>query len=129
MTTTGRNFSGQVTPSVMDTEYIACNFRQPDCIDDGGVKKGVRLFPGDDTPRTFIRCNLSNCEPPPGSTCTLCNQAIRERNVYKDSDSVTIDGQSLELENYVHKTHGFIENGEYEYFDVPKETPVDRENE
>ena len=127
----GRNFSGKVGPPdiPLADEYILCNFSQPDCIDDGGVKKGIRLFPGDDTPRIFTSCNMKNCEPPPGSTYTDCNGAIVEKRVHKDSDTVTIDGQSVELENYVNKIHGYFKGGSYTYFSTPKEIPIDREDE
>ena len=46
MTTKGKNFSGQVTPNIIDNEYHECNFmiRQPDEVD--GKKTGVPLFEG-----------------------------------------------------------------------------------
>ena len=46
-----------------------------------GKKKPNRIIPGDDTPRTFIRCNLVNAIPPPGSTLISCNTSIIERNL------------------------------------------------
>ena len=75
--TEGKNFSGQPTPSIIDDHYRRCNFAQPAPVDSGGgVYVGVRLFPGDDTPPTFQRCNLANCEPPPGSTVVDCMTAL-----------------------------------------------------
>ncbi|MBN2560632.1 MAG: hypothetical protein JXQ75_06855 [Phycisphaerae bacterium] len=73
-----KNFAGKTTPAVIDVEYRDCNFSQRRPEERDGKKVGVRLFPGDDTPRTFIRCNLVNCEPPPGSTLVTCNTAIVE---------------------------------------------------
>ena len=117
MSTIHKNFSGKTTPSIIDTTYIECNFTNFAPIGDT-TKTGVRLFPGDDTSRTFIRCNLVNCETPPGSTLNKCNTTIRETRIYKDSDYVEIDGHSVEIENYVDKIYGrYLENGSYEYKD------------
>ncbi len=77
---TSKNFSGQTTPKTIAKEYKECNFTQPQSVKVGGKMQGVRLFPGDDTPRTFIDCNMVNCEPPPGSTLTGCNTVVVERD-------------------------------------------------
>jgi hypothetical protein len=92
--TEGRNFSGQVTPSIIDTEYVRCNFSLPYPVDSGGgVLVGVRLFPGDDTPRTFTRCNLINCEPPPGSTVIDCLTSLITTSTVVTE--IIIDGEPL----------------------------------
>ena len=78
MATERENFSGQTTPHIIDTVYRNCNFSQPQPVDVGGLKQGVRLFPGNNTLRTFIECNLVNCEPPPGSVLVQCNTTVRE---------------------------------------------------
>ena len=124
----GKNYHDKTGPPdiPLADEYRDCNFSQVDCIDDDGDKKGVRLFPGDDTPRTFTRCNMKNCEPPPLSTCVKCNQAIIEKQVLIDTDTVTIDGHAQEISNYAKRTHGFIENGEYNYFTTPKDKPINQ---
>ena len=121
------NFSGQQTPSLIDTDYRQCNFCQPAPVDGVGLKRGVRLFPGDDTPRTFIDCNLSNCEPPPGSTLTRCNTVIRESYVHTCTETVTIDGEPVELDHHSDYIYGKFDgdSGEYVYFDAPREVEVD----
>ena len=107
-----RNFSGQATPSVIDTEYMRCNFAQS--LPDPNLPNRVRIFPGDDTPRTFIRCNLVNCEVPPGSTVTKCNTSIVAPNMLIGSITVTIDGKSDSVEFYGTK---FYRDGEWHIAD------------
>jgi len=75
-----KNYSNQLTPSDIDTEYQNCNFSQQGETDGGSGWQPVRIFPGDDTPRTFIECNLGNAIPPPNSILTRCNTTIIERN-------------------------------------------------
>ena len=70
-----KNYSGQINPE-KDTEYRNCNFSQPTAIEVKEVMQGVRLFPDDDTPRTFIECNLVNCQVPPESKIERCNTAL-----------------------------------------------------
>lgn len=73
-----KNYAGQLTPEDIDSEYQNCNFSQ------AGSRRGVdgwqsaRIFPDDDTPRTFIECNLQNALPPPASTLIRCNTSIVE---------------------------------------------------
>lgn len=81
MTTIKKNFKNQATPSIVDVAYDSCNFCQDAPIIVDGKRRGVRLFPGDDTPRTFIDCNLCNAEPPPGSTLVHCLTAMIEYGV------------------------------------------------
>ncbi|MFZ9093052.1 MAG: hypothetical protein ACO3FE_23480 [Planctomycetaceae bacterium] len=47
--------------------YENCNFSQRN--------RNIPLFPGDPTPRTFIRCNMVNAVPPAGSEMIDCNTA------------------------------------------------------
>ncbi len=105
-----KNFSGQTTPKIKDTEYRNCNFSQPDCVDDAGKMRGVRIFPGDDTPRTFIGCNMVNCEPPLGSTQIDCNNAIVRR--------------LTQIAGPKQLAYGKYEKGKYLYFPTPKETLI-----
>jgi len=118
MTTKGMNFSGQVPPSIIDTEYEGCNFSQPEPVNDGGTMKGVDIFQGDTTPRTFIDCLVTNCELPPGSTCEK-KANIREnyKMIYKDT--ITIDEYSVEIENYAHVIYGYFHDGAYTYHPSP----------
>lgn len=104
------NFSSQVTPKIKDKEYQNCNFGQPDCVEVAGKMRGVRIFPGDDTARTFIGCNMVNCEPPPGSTQIDCNNAIIRRFPLLASPK--------------QEAYGKYEDGKYMYFETPKETPI-----
>ena len=108
-----RNFSGRPDRRVVDTEYEDCNFSQP-APRLAGRHKGVELFPGDPTPRTFRRCNLVNCEVPPGSTLIQCNTTIVEFAVQRGG-------------NYVNTVHGYFDGarGEYVYHPEPKEYVVD----
>jgi hypothetical protein len=124
MAVRNRNFSGETTPSIIDDTYINCNFSQPEPVNDSGDKKGIRLFPGDDTARTFIECNLVNCEPPPGSTITGCNTTIRENRIYSYSDFVEIDIVTMEIENFVDVIYGhYQQDGSYTYKDPFIEEP------
>ncbi len=109
----GKNFARTTTPRLIDTEYRKCNFSQSQPIDVGGKKRGVRLFPGDDTPRTFIGCNMVNCEPPPGSTVIHCNTWIIERNVVTSTDSVTVDGITVSIDHHSDFVHSKYVDGEY----------------
>jgi hypothetical protein len=87
-----------------------------------GAALGVRLFPGDDTPRTFIDCNLLNCEPPPGSIVQTCNTKLVRKSVpsaTKEDDVVVVDGVEISRTTY----HDYIALGRwtpsgYEY-EVP----------
>lgn len=113
--TENKNFRGQATPSIIDTEYLNCNFSTMNCIDVGGVKKGMRLFPGDDTPRVFINCNMSNCEPPPGSTQINCNTSISEKAVEVGSEDLEIDGEIIKIKDYANIYYGRYKDGGYVY--------------
>ena len=124
MVTKGKNFSGQVPPSIIDTEYENCNFAQPAPVDTAGVMTGIILFPGDNTPRTFTHCTMTNCEPPPGSTCNR-RCTIRRNEVVVDTDTITVDGQSVTLNLYANIVYGHHLDGVYVYFPEPKEYPCD----
>ena len=105
-----KNFSGEVTPRIVDLYYLSCNFKQPQPFNEIVLKSGIRIFPGDDMPRTFINCNLINCEVPPGSTVTNCNTAIIEYGVVSSSEDIIIDGVVIATEetkfNRVHGRYG-----------------------
>ena len=117
MATVGKNFANQATPSIIDTEYERCTFLHDQPIDVGGaVYEGVRIFPGDDTPRTFIDCNLINAKPPPGSTLTQCNTSVIQRSIPDFTESVTIDGYVITLQRYKDVRHGRY-NGATEAYD------------
>ena len=110
------NFRNLLTPPEIDTVYERCAFAHDLPIDDDGVMIGNRLFPGDDTPRTFINCNLVNCETPPGSTLTNCNTTLAHNRKVVDTDSVIIDGESIDsdiLENWIYGK--YLADGSYCY--------------
>ena len=126
--TKNKNFSNQTTPSVIDTEYKDCNFMQDNCIDVAGQKKGVRLFPGNDTPRTFIDCNMTNCEPPPNSIVKKANGdstggTIIGRMVIVATDTVEIDGETIVVNEYADRIYGSLFEGVYSYHAVPIDQP------
>lgn len=83
MTVSHRNFSHVQTPDVIDTDYERCNFTQ--------AVAHTRIFPGDDTSRTFTRCNMKNCDLPPGSTRIMCSNRQWIHDVANDV-VVTIGG-------------------------------------
>jgi len=119
-----KNFKGETTPRIVDTEYRNCNFTQPAPLDVAGDKRGIRLFPGDDTPRTFVECNLTNCEPPPGSTVTRC-RAIMVETVETDSETVTIDGDTITLQHHANYVYGRWTPGGYVDYETPEVHEVD----
>lgn len=86
-----KNFSGQLTPDIIDDEYHNCNFTQQGEPDGLGRWRPVRIFPGDPTPRTFVECNLINCEVPLGSTLVRCNTSIIE---YLPDNEIYIHGRT-----------------------------------
>lgn len=112
----GKNFTDQQTPPFVDTHYSRCNFSQSQPVLDGSEYKGVRLFPGDDTPRLFEDCNLVNAEPPPGSTVLRCNTAVIERGFLISSEDVIVDGVVIDtIETRGMRVHGRFVSGAYEY--------------
>ncbi len=122
-----RNFTGVALANIpVDTIYDSCNFGRPDCIDDAGVKKGHRLFPGYDTPRTFIRCNLTNCELPPGSITSNEKNALLERDILLSSEDIVIDGEIITAEIRGTRTYGYYNNSNGQYETLG--TPIDRED-
>ena len=107
------NFFGQATPNIIDTEYERCNFGQPQPVGSGdGVYIGVRIFPDNDTPRTFIQCQLQNAEVPPGSTVIDCNTSIVQKRIASG------DG-------FVNRIHGRWTADGYEYRDSPTDVETD----
>lgn len=108
----------------VDTMYINCNFmrRQPDTS--GPQPVGVRLFPGDDTPRTFINCNLMNCEVPPGSSVVDCNTAIAAKQVPTVQDRIIVNGATVHTkQNLETVTYGKWTPEGYTYLPVEIRTP------
>lgn len=92
MTIINKNFSAtDVVDIPVDSEYVSCNFTRPQPDTGGAQPVGIRLFPGDDTPRTFRSCNLVNCELPPGSTVIDCNTAVVEYGVFDYDETITVD--------------------------------------
>ena len=117
-----KNFSGLLVPDIIDTEYFECNFSHRLPIEVAGQKVGVRIFPDDDTPRTFTRCNLVNTQVPPNSVVTSCNTTIKESQVLIDSEIIAIDGSDIVLNSYADRIHGNA-GGLYQ---TPKDLPIDR---
>lgn len=126
-----KNFSNQIVPHrgdvlFIDTKYKDCNFSHSNCFTVFGQKVGHRIFPDDDTSRTFIDCNLTNCEPPPGSIIMKANgqhigPTIVERMVKVNTEIVSIDSEQIEVDDYVDRIHGHYYQGVYSY----KATPID----
>jgi len=96
--TKNKNFSGQETPSIIDTEYESCNFSQP--------VPGTQLFPGDDTPRIFIDCNLVNALPPAGSTVRRCNTTQVRRSLEVGEEVVRVGDRDATVKRYADRILG-----------------------
>ena len=122
-----KNFSNMdVSLIPVDLEYERCNFShsQPDMT--GAQAKGVRLFPGDDTPRTFTDCNLFNCEPPPNSTLINCNTWIVETGIIGPTDELVVDGVVEHTTQFHNRTlHGKYTESGYVYEPTPVTTSED----
>ncbi len=118
-----KNFSNKTVPSIIDTEYRDCNFSHSNCLTVFGQKVGHRIFPDDDTPRTFIDCNMVNCEPPPNSNLIHCNTAIRENRVEVASEDLIIDGDTIQVEDYVNMIYGRYIGDVYVYQATPIQIP------
>ena len=122
-----KNFTDQPTPSIIDTEYRRCKFNQSAPIDVAGKMRGVRLFPGDDTPRTFIKCGMVNAEPPPGSTVIGGLHCMKEYAKVTSTDTITIDGVAETVEHHSDVVYGRRDPATDGYVDLPtpEETVVD----
>ena len=115
-----KNFSGLTRPPApydTETEFEQCNFTQPAPDTSGPDPVGVRLWPGDDTPRTFFRCNLLNCEPPPGSTVTKCLTCLKTFGINGTTQKVTVGGVVVHThQNKFDRVHGRRDpDGSYVY--------------
>jgi hypothetical protein len=95
-----KNFSQRTDGIPLADEYVECNFSQLTPFWNGANWRGHRLFPGDDTPRTFTRCNMVNAEPPPGSILVGCNTWIKEFNRVTGTDDVVINGEIIATETH-----------------------------
>ena len=128
MTSKRKSFAGQDTPRLVDIEYHECNFMMRQPLDVGGLKVGIRLFPGDDTARTFINCNLMNREVPPNSIIQGGNTAIIVFDVVTSTDSVEVGGETISVDNLSNFCHGRYnpETLEIEYKETPEEIKQDR---
>ena len=127
--TEGKNFAGQATPGIVDTEYRNCNFTYHEPVDgtgdDAGKKRGVRLFPGDDTARTFVDCNLCNREVPPGSTVTGGLTVIKDFSLVTSTEEIEIDGETIEIDHHSDRIYGrWLPDG-YDDLQTPTDIEVD----
>ena len=120
-----RNFTNQPTPAIVDLEYVACNFLQSTPVEVGGVKRGVRLFPGDDTPRTFRQCNMTNCEPPPGSVLIGCNTTVCDYAVRVSVEEAEIEGEVTQQPVHADIIYGRYDarTNDYIYLPAPVQVP------
>lgn len=122
---TGKNYSNMMPPAGITT-FEDCNFAWREPRKAGNKKRGVVIFP-DNTPRTFIHCNLINCEIPDGSTTPLnanglgCNRNIVEYDVVTDFETVRLDGENFKIEKLGHTIHARVIDGEY----VDEPTPIE----
>ncbi len=124
--TEGKNFTNQNPPSIIDTEYRRCNFTQHVPARSNGKFVGKRLFLGDDTPRTFISCNLCNVEVPVGSTIIDCNTTIKRFKLNTEVDRVTIDGDTISHQHHADFVYGRqTAPGVYEYKPTPERQDQD----
>jgi hypothetical protein len=124
-----KNFSNwDVNDIPVDTEYEKCNFSQNVPDTSGANPVGIRLFPGDDTPRTFRDCNMLNCEPPPGSTVDNCKTLIMAREQDAHTETITVDSVVVSSRTFKKSIlYGKInpQTLVYEYEPVPVDVPED----
>ena len=108
-----------------ETEFFRCNFSQVSPIFNGQNWVGVPILTGQGS-CTFIKCNLVNCEVPPGSIISGCNATIKRFKVEKAVDEIVIDGFSLgSTPFYVDIIYGIQTSPAfYDYY----ETPIEIEN-
>ena len=109
----------------MDTEYERCNFSRTNAIDSGGgVMVGVDIFPGDNTPRPFTRCNMMNVAIHPEWTIVKCNTTIREADFVDAADDFEIvlpSATILRTEKPHDLVHGrYVQGGAIEYKPTPE---------
>ena len=125
MTAIRQNFSGlTVPPPPFDTEtrFERCVFNQPEPdMTDPDNPVGIRLWPGDDTPRRFDQCRLINCQVPPNSEVDPRSKMFIMRQVL-DTDTVTIDGLVLSVEYVTRIVYGrYRPDGTLVRFPEPQE--------
>lgn len=113
-------------PKVDEYRNIVIKFNQPDTS--GPSPVGKELWPGDNTPRRFINCNLINVAVPPGSELIATTAQIVEYDIPVGSDTLTIDGVVLHTSNYTeNRTHGrFRGNGVYQELPAPASSNAKR---
>lgn len=124
-----KNFTATPIEEIpVDSEYVRCNFARLQPARLNPNPEGHRLFPGDDTPRTFRDCNLFNCETPPGSTLENCNTWIVETGITpaaQEDDVVIVDGVEVERIVYHDRTtYGKWNGSSYDYI-TPVTSPED----
>ena len=84
------NFSNIIDPTESDI-YKNCNFTWNKELDEeNGKPKGIPIFSNNDTPRTFISCNLVNRIPPPNSKIIDCNTNLVDYNKEIDNKKYMI---------------------------------------
>lgn len=93
----GQNFSRNPNPAKAE-EYRNCNFSQ--------LRPGTRLWPGDDTPRRFVECNLTNAVVPPGSTLERCNTTQVDLRVEAGTEDVTVGARTIQIKRYINRILG-----------------------
>lgn len=115
-----KNYRDKSLPDDISETYENCSFCQPQPVNVGEIYTGVRLFPDDDTARTFINCNLVNCELPPNSTAIGCNTSIISRNIRVVTDVIVIGGNEIEIAEHYDYIHGKYDHEamSYIYHDV-----------
>lgn len=101
--------------------YRRCNFAQPNPASLNPAV-GHRLFPGDDTRRVFVECNLQNVETAPGCSLERSTAWIVETDqpsVVED-DVIEVDGVEVARKVYKDRiAHGKWNGSAYEYFPAP----------
>lgn len=113
-----RDVAPDALPS--DTEYEYCNFAR--AANPNGTP--VRLWPGDNTPRTFKKCNLTNCQPPPGSTIIGAPPLVVETGLPDTSETITVDGvvvHTKEFKKNIARGRINPDTMEFEVFPTPRE--------
>ena len=108
--------------------YRRCLFSRGDPFDDNGVKKGHRLFPGDDTPRVFIDCGMQNIEPTPGSSVAGQTRCDVIELAVAFTEEIEVDGVVVSSEEFHDSIYHGTWDTQTETYDrtgAPSSVPVD----
>ncbi len=117
-----QNFSNRPVTYLEDTEFFRCNFSMYEPIETSDGFVGHKMKVGDGEGLVFINCNFTNREPPPKAKLYDCGTVIIQHYVVKSEEAIMIDSVKVGgKKEFVHRKHGYFEDGEYVYYSEPIE--------